>query len=79
MVQKIIQVGNSLAITIPKYFAKKAHLKRGQEVRVETNVNSKIMLIKFTNKNSSPTPEFYSWLIDATEKYKDIITKLAKN
>lgn len=79
MVQKIIQVGNSLAVTIPKDFAKKAGFKRGEDVIVETYLNSKTMLIKpiSMSKKSSLTPEFYAWLNEATEKYKDAIIDLA--
>lgn len=79
MVQKIIQVGNSLAVTIPKEFAKKAGFKRGDEVIVETFLSSKTMLIKpkTEEKTTTLTPEFYSWLNESTEKYKDAIIKLA--
>lgn len=79
MVQKIIKVGNSLAITIPKEFAKKSGFKQGEEVIVETFLNSKTMLIKpkSEEKTTTLTPEFYSWLKESTEKYKDAIIKLA--
>lgn len=80
MVQKIIQVGNSLAVTIPKEFAKKAGFKRGEDIAVETDFNSKVMLMKPKSmaQKTSLTPEFYEWLNEINKKYKDMIIELAK-
>lgn len=80
MLQKIIQVGNSLAITIPKDFARQAKLRRGEEVAVETDVTSKTLLVKpkqLAGKESL-TPEFFSWLNKTIEEYRPILEELAK-
>ncbi len=79
MIQKVIQVGNSLAITIPTTFIKRALYKKGQEVVVETDDASGMLLMKPNRgKNSmSLTPEFYEWLENVSEKYEDVIKELA--
>lgn len=79
MIQKIIKVGNSAAITIPKEFLKEAKMKVGDEVVVEENAQNKILLIKPKNRVDSPslTPEFFSWLDEVSKKYKEVIVELA--
>lgn len=79
MLQKIIQVGNSLAVTIPKDFAQAARFRRGEEVAVETDVVSKIFLIKPKQlaEKTSLTPEFFEWLNEMTSKYRKAIIELA--
>ena len=80
MLQKIIQVGNSLAVTIPKDFAQKARFRRGDEVAVEADVASKTFLVKpkqFVDKTSL-TPEFFEWLDEISTKYRKAIVELAQ-
>lgn len=79
MIQKIIKVGNSAAITIPKEFLKETKMKVGDEVVVEENSQNKILLIKPKNRADSPslTPEFFSWLDDISKKYKEVMIELA--
>ena len=79
MLQKIIQVGNSLAVTIPKDFAQKAKLRRGEEVAVETDVISKTFLVKPKQLagRQTLTPEFFSWLNKTIEEYRPILDELA--
>lgn len=79
MLQKIIQVGNSLAITIPKDFAQRAKLRRGDEVAVETDAVSKTFLVKPKHlaDKTSLTPEFFEWLDEISKKYRKAIIELA--
>lgn len=79
MIQKIIKVGNSAAVTIPKEFLLETGMRIGDEMIIETNSSAKMFLAK-TKKNSgkmSLTPEFYSWLDKISDKYKDVIKELA--
>lgn len=80
MLQKIIQVGNSLAITIPKDFARKAKFRRGEIVAVETDVVSKTFLVKPKHlaDKTSLTPEFFEWLDEVSKKYRKAIIELAQ-
>lgn len=78
-VQNIIQVGNSLAVTIPADFAKKKNYRAGQKVAVETDMVSDTLLIRPASRavKSSLTPEFYAWLNAISKKYEKTIKELA--
>jgi len=80
MLQKVIQVGNSAAVTIPKSFLKTSQLQVGDMVMVETN--SDIVEISIrpqdTRKRLTLTPEFLHWLKDFTDEYRPALEELAK-
>lgn len=81
MLQKIIQVGNSLAVTIPSSFVKEVKLKAGQRVMVDGDSNSAMLTMQSIIKPSRGTgitPEFLSWLKKFNNKYKNALTELAK-
>ncbi len=81
MLQKIIQVGNSLAVTIPSSFVKEVKLRAGQRVTVDGDPNLAILTIQSAKKLSRDvgiTPEFLSWLKKFNNKYKSALTELAK-
>lgn len=81
MLQTIIQVGNSLAITIPSSFVKEVKLKAGQRVMVDGDPDSAMLTMQSTIKPSRDagiTPEFLSWLKKFNNKYKNALTELAK-
>lgn len=80
MLQKIIQVGNSLAVVLPKPFVQKARFKAGEEVQVETNETIRAVYIRPKSAKGDPalTPEFKAWLDEVVEKERDIIAALAK-
>lgn len=80
MLQKIIQVGNSLAVTIPKSFAVSLGWKAGEKVLVTEEVDLetiKIQQPKILVKNGI-TPEFYNWLKKFNIEYKSVLEELAK-
>ena len=77
--QKIIKVGNSLAITLPVSFVREGNLKIGDELVVETTPAYQTMFVKpkkMANKKHL-TPEFYNWLENVSKKYEDVIKELA--
>lgn len=80
MIQKIIKVGNSAAITIPKEFLREAHIRIGEEIAVETYPRAKTLLVKPKEQDGKMvlTPEFYQWLEAISEKYEDVIKELAQ-
>ena len=81
MLQKIIQVGNSYAVTIPRSFADEARWKAGQKVSVDADIAAKTLTIQPKNgstQKSSLTPEFLTWLKSFNAKYKQVLTDLAK-
>lgn len=80
MLQKIIKVGNSAALTIPQGFLKQAGWKVGDKVVVEGDTQMKLLLIK---KNGVPyaikiTPEFKQWLDDFTKRNRALLQELAR-
>ena len=79
MLQKIIQVGNSYAVTIPSFFAEEVGWKVGEKVMVIADVESETLKIQQqeTTLRSGVTPEFYSWLKKFNAKYKTVLEELA--
>lgn len=80
MLQKIIQVGNSLAVTIPSAFAETSGWKAGEKVLVTEDTELEILRIeqtKTTVKNGV-TPEFYNWLKKFNARYKYVLEELSK-
>lgn len=45
---KVIQSGNSLAVTIPKKFAKMVGVKKGDDVKVERKPQNGELILKFS-------------------------------
>lgn len=81
MEQKVIQVGNSLAVTIPRAFVKDAGLKAGQKVLVSEDLESEILTIQPATQNALKgglSPEFLRWLKKFNAKYKKALAELAK-
>lgn len=80
MLKKILKVGNSYAVTLPKEFIKSTGLVPGKDVVVETDSVSKTVIIKekSSKMESTLTPEFFSWLKKIGRKYEGTIKKLAK-
>lgn len=79
MLQKVIQVGNSLAVTIPRDFIKAQRLKAGHQVFVEADSDLDLVQVRTkSDRKSSLTPEFKAWLDKTTDKHAATIKELAK-
>lgn len=80
MIQKVIQVGNSLAITIPKAFAEEVGLTAGGKVFVKQFPQSEAFFVSTHEETVNQTidPETVRLLNQAKEKYADALKKLAK-
>lgn len=80
MLQKIIQVGNSLAVVLPKPFTKLANFKAGDYVSMETNERIHAIYIRSKQYDEQPglTPEFKAWLDEVSSKEKETIRVLAR-
>ncbi len=78
MEQKIIQVGNSLAVTLPAHFVKGRGIKPGQKIFVDTDIDSDLIQMSTIKKSiSTITPEFKEWLERFNKKYKNSLAELA--
>lgn len=79
MEQTVMQVGNSLAVTLPKQFVNGKKLKAGQKVLVDADLDLSMVQIRTKNsKASTVTPEFKKWLDGFNARYKTALTQLAK-
>lgn len=80
MLQKIIQAGNSLAVTIPSSFAEMLGWKAGEKVLVIADTDLETLKIQQqkTILKSGITPEFHNWLKKFNAKYKTVLEELAK-
>lgn len=57
MAQKVIRTGNSLAITIPAWFAKDLGIKVGDQVRVKLEQNKNRIVYNFAGTKQLPLLE----------------------
>jgi len=78
MIQKIIKVGNSAAVTLQKKFLKESGFRVGQKVAVEVDSHLGVVIVKPLKqaKNKLINPEFKRWLDDFTTKNKSLLKKL---
>lgn len=74
-----MQVGNSLAITLPKKFVDAKKIKAGQKMLVDAD--NDLSMVQIRTKNSiapKVTPEFKQWLDKFNARYKTGLTQLAQ-
>ena len=69
MRQKIIRVGHSAAVTLPKKILQEKGLKIGQEAEIE---------ISPADKQTTISPEFLNWVDKYIEKNRPALEELAK-
>ena len=70
MIQKIIRVGNSMAVTIPQNIAREKKFKIGDEVQVNVEPVGKKRAAKIT-------PEFIKWVDKHIENNRPALEELA--
>lgn len=83
MLQKVLQVGNSAAVTIPAPMLKELGLMVGDQVQVRANKRPlKIEVIptkkKILRKESGITPGFVKSVEEFIKEYKPVLMELAK-
>lgn len=80
MIQKIIQIGNSTGIIIPKQILDSLDLKPGNEVLVEKDTTEDILTISKSGQNKkkvSVNPAFFSLLEKVNKNYGAALKELA--
>ena len=70
MIQKIIRVGNSVAVTIPKAVINEKKLKVGDEVQVDVEPIKKA-------RKTTLTPQFIKWVDKYIENNRPTLEELA--
>lgn len=78
MIQKIIQIGNSIGVIIPKVLSGN-HLKSGEAVNVEKDPASETYIISKNKKTgiSSVTPHFFAVLDRVNNQYGKALREIA--
>lgn len=77
MAQKIIVVGNSLAVTIPKDSAEKLRIKAGDKVEVSTHPSTGVITMRFEGKGRGVNPDVITWTNAFIDKNRKLLERLA--
>ena len=78
MLQALIRVGNSLAVTVPRHFIKARKLHAGQKIFVEADSTIDLMQVRSQTHTPTLTGEFKEWLDEVSTKYERVIKELAR-
>lgn len=76
MTQKVLKVGTSAAVTIPKKSLEELGLKIGDDVVVEVDIKRRAVLIEPIYKNADK--EVLRWTKKFIERYRPALEALAK-
>jgi antitoxin component of MazEF toxin-antitoxin module len=73
-IHKLIKVGGSTAITIPKRFLDSTNLKAGDKIVLEYNSEYQTLFVKPKSLTYRPflTPDFFKWYKENPKQFKDI-------
>lgn len=78
MTQKVLKVGSSAAVTIPKKSLEELGLKIGDQISVEIDKVKKIVSIKPAGKLSKEGKKILDWTKKFIERYRPALEALAK-
>jgi putative addiction module antidote len=78
MTQKVIKVGNSSAVIIPKQSLLELGLKPGDKVVVETDKKRKRLLVKSSGRQARVSNELLDWTEKFIQRYRPALEALAK-
>ena len=78
MAQKILKVGSSAAVTIPKASLEELGLKIGDQVKVEVDKNKKIVSIQPITKLSPQDERVAKLTLRFIERYRKDLEELAR-
>lgn len=80
MLQRAIQIGNSVGVVIPKIIRNQLGIKLGDQIVVEPDISGHGAVLRKNGKlakSSSVTPEFLSWLETFNKRYGRALKELA--
>lgn len=81
MIQKIIKVGNSIAVTLPKAIVEETGFTAGDQVEITTSKKPFGVLLqphkKILREKSGITPEFVRSVDEFIETYRPALEELA--
>ncbi len=77
MEQKVIKIGSSIGVTIPKNSLKELGVKVGDSVETETNAAAKTFTVKFQTSDQSPVdPVVIEWTDEFIAKNRELLERL---
>jgi len=79
MTQKLLKVGSSAAVTIPKKSLEELGLKVGDKIIVEVDKVKKIVSIKPAEKLSKESKKILDWTTKFIKRYHSALEALSKN
>ena len=78
MIQKLLKVGSSAAVTIPKKSLKELGLKIGDEVYVDVDVKEKTVLIRSQDKLAPADAKIARLALSFIRRYRKDLEALAR-
>ena len=78
MIQKLLKVGSSAAVTIPKKSLKELGLKIGDEVRVAVDAKEKTVIIEPVGRLSKADKRIAKLTLDFINRYREDLEALAR-
>ena len=78
MTQKLLRVGSSAAVTIPKKSLKELGLKIGDEVRVAVDTKEKTVIIEPVGQLSKADKRIAKLTLDFINRYREDLEALAR-
>ena len=77
MTQKVIKVGDSAAVVIPKKSLKELGIRVGSNVNVKINEETKVMSIHMVNNKSNRQEKIANLTLNFIKRYKKDLESLA--
>jgi putative addiction module antidote len=77
MAQKVIVVGNSLAVTIPKDTAEKLRIKAGDKVEIVAHPATGVLTVQLEGKRGAVNPDVITWTNAFINKNRKLLERLA--
>lgn len=75
--RKVLSMGGSLVVTIPRKMVEKMQLEKGNQVKIDMSSDGKLTIEKETDTSLSPA--FQSALEHAMDKYADALQMLKES
>ncbi|MHB8362674.1 MAG: AbrB/MazE/SpoVT family DNA-binding domain-containing protein [Patescibacteria group bacterium] len=78
MKQKLVRIGNSTGVIIPKVLLDNMKLSAGRSILLEEDLVNNFLVIRKENSTKTTfSPKFLKLLEDVNNNYKDALEKLA--
>jgi putative addiction module antidote len=77
MKQKVIKIGSSIGVVLPKPVAEKLGFKAGQEINLNPTANGGVTIDRITPQSkSAENSKLIAWAEEAVERYRPALEAL---